>query len=189
MLIRILIVLSSILFLSACETPEHVTTGIPGIGRGQSYGIYGSGTGAGGHGGAGGGIRTEDSRYGESSGIGSGTQEDLVAYVGDRVFFGLDSSDINAEAQAILQRQATWLKSNPRISITVEGHCDERGTREYNLALGDRRATSVRKYLISLGIEPNRVSTISYGKERPAVLGSNDAAWAENRRGVSVVNQ
>ena len=117
-----------------------------------------------------------------------GSREDFVQNVGDRVFFDYDRSDIKAEGRQTLQRQADWLKKYANVTITVEGHCDERGTREYNLALGERRATAVKKILVALGVPANRISTISYGKERPAVVGSNEAAWAQNRRGVSVIN-
>jgi peptidoglycan-associated lipoprotein len=84
--------------------------------------------------------------------------------------------------------QAEWLKRYPNVNVTIEGHCDERGTREYNLALGDRRATAFKNYLVTLGVDARRVNTISYGKERPAVMGSNPSAWAQNRRGVTIVN-
>jgi peptidoglycan-associated lipoprotein len=117
-----------------------------------------------------------------------GSKEDFVQNVGDRVFFDFDKSSIKPEGQQTLQRQAEWLKRYPNVTITIEGHCDERGTREYNLALGDRRATAVSRALVALGVQANRVKTISYGKERPAVLGSNEAAWAQNRRGVTVIN-
>ena len=122
------------------------------------------------------------------SGIVSGSQEDLIVNVGDRVFFGYDSSDLDSDALELLQDQVAWLKQNSDVSVAIEGHCDERGTREYNLALGEKRAQAVKNYLIGLGINPNRVSTISYGKERPAVVGSNDGAWAQNRRSVTIVN-
>ena len=122
------------------------------------------------------------------SGIISGSQEDLIVNVGDRVFFGYDSSDLDSDALELLQDQVAWLKQNSDVTITIEGHCDERGTREYNLALGEKRAQAVKNYLIGLGINPDRVSTISYGKERPAVVGSNDGAWAQNRRSVTIVN-
>ena len=122
------------------------------------------------------------------SGIVAGSQEDLIVNVGDRVFFGYDSSDLDSDALELLQDQVAWLKQNSDVSITIEGHCDERGTREYNLALGEKRAQSVKNYLIGLGISSDRVSTISYGKERPAVIGSNDGAWAQNRRSVTLVN-
>ncbi len=117
-----------------------------------------------------------------------GSQQDLVVNVGDRVFFGYDRYDLTPEAQRTLEMQAAWMKQYPAVTLTVEGHADERGTREYNLALGDRRANAVKSYLTALGIDPMRITTISFGKERPAVLGSNPGAWAQNRRGVTVVN-
>lgn len=116
-----------------------------------------------------------------------GTQQDLVVNVGDRVFFDYDRYDLTPEGQRTLEMQADWLKRYPAVAVTIEGHADERGTREYNLALGERRANAVKSYLLALGIESSRVNTISYGKERPAVLGSNPAAWQQNRRGVTVV--
>ncbi|MBK4719889.1 peptidoglycan-associated lipoprotein Pal [Azospirillum sp. YIM DDC1] len=122
------------------------------------------------------------------SSIRPGSQEDLVVNVGDRVFFGLDRYDLAPEARATLDRQASWLKQYPNVTVTVEGHADERGTREYNLALGERRANSVKNYLVAGGINTSRVKVISYGKEKPAVLGSNEASWAQNRRGVTVVD-
>ncbi|MDD3288579.1 MAG: peptidoglycan-associated lipoprotein Pal, partial [Alphaproteobacteria bacterium] len=118
-----------------------------------------------------------------------GTQEDLTVNVGDRVFFGFNKSDLSPEARATLDRQAAWLKKYATIKVTVEGHADERGTREYNLALGERRAVAAKNYLVAAGITADRVKTVSYGKERPAVLGSNEAAWAQNRRAVAVVLQ
>jgi peptidoglycan-associated lipoprotein len=118
-----------------------------------------------------------------------GTQEDLVVNVGDRVFFAFNESTLSSEAQATLDRQAAWLKKYPAAKVTVEGHCDERGTREYNIALGERRATAAKNYLVAAGISAARISTVSYGKERPAVVGSNEAAWAQNRRAVTVVAQ
>jgi peptidoglycan-associated lipoprotein len=117
-----------------------------------------------------------------------GSSQDFVQNVGDRVFFDFDKSVIKPEGRTTLQRQAEWLKKYPNVTVTIEGHCDERGTREYNLALGERRATAVRNALVALGIPAARMKTISYGKERPAVLGSNEAAWAQNRRGVTVIN-
>lgn len=118
-----------------------------------------------------------------------GTQDDLVVNVGDRVFFGFDKSDLTSEARATLDRQAAWLKKYPSLRVSLEGHCDERGTREYNIALGERRATAAKNYLVAAGIGADRVKTVSYGKERPAVLGSNETAWAQNRRSVTVVAQ
>lgn len=116
-----------------------------------------------------------------------GTQEDLTQNVGDRVFFDTDSSTLNDESQTTLARQAEWLKQYNNINVTVEGHADERGTREYNIALGERRAAVTKRFLVNQGISANRVSTISYGKERPAVVGSDESAWSQNRRAVSVV--
>jgi peptidoglycan-associated lipoprotein len=118
----------------------------------------------------------------------AGTMEDLIVNVGDRVYFGYDRYDLTPEALTQLQMQARWLQQYQSVSITVEGHADERGTREYNLALGDRRATSVKDYLVSLGVASSRISTISYGKEMPEVLGSNAQSWARNRRAVTKVN-
>ncbi len=123
-----------------------------------------------------------------ASSVSPGSSQDFVQNVGDRVFFDFDKSAIKPEGRTTLQRQSEWLKKYPNVTVTIEGHCDERGTREYNLALGERRATAVRNALVALGIAPNRIKTISYGKERPAVLGSNEAAWAQNRRGVTVIN-
>lgn len=116
-----------------------------------------------------------------------GSQQDLATNVGDRVFFAYDSYDIAPEARDTLNRQAEWLNRYPSLNITIEGHSDERGTREYNLALGDRRATAVKNYLVSQGVPASRLNTISYGKEQPAVMGSDAASWAQNRRGVTRV--
>src|SRR3989338_2800185 len=117
-----------------------------------------------------------------------GSQEDLVVNVGDRVFVDFDKFNLKPDARKTLEKQAAWLKANPSVRVTVEGHCDERGTREYNLALGERRANSAKDYLVSLGVNPGRLKTISYGKERPVAMGSNEAAWTQNRRSVTVVS-
>ena len=122
-----------------------------------------------------------------SSTVRPGTQEDLKTNVGDTVFFDFDSHAIRADAQATLQKQAAWLKKFPAVRLVVEGHCDERGTREYNLALGDRRAYAVKEFLVSLGVDGNRLQNKSYGKERPVCTESDDACWAQNRRGYSLV--
>src|SRR5580704_1045241 len=123
-----------------------------------------------------------------SSSFGPGSQQDLAATAGDRVFFAFDHSDISSEAQQILQRQADWLRRYPNVSVTIEGHCDERGTREYNLALGERRANAAKNVLIAAGIPASRLATISYGKERPVVPGSSEDAYAQNRVAVTTVN-
>ena len=111
-----------------------------------------------------------------------------LAQVGNTVYFGFDSSELAGEAQATLDRQAAFLNVNPTMVVIIEGHADERGTREYNLALGDRRAVAVRDYLLAKGLNAARVRTVSYGKERPAVSGSNEEAWAKNRRAATVLN-
>ena len=123
-----------------------------------------------------------------SSRVGPGSQQDLASTAGDRVFFAYDQADIPAEGQQTLQRQAQWLRRYPNVSVTIEGHCDERGTREYNLALGERRAQAVKNVLVASGIPAGRVSTISYGKERPEIPHSDDQSYAQNRRGVTTVN-
>jgi len=152
---------AALLFVAACETT-------PGSGAGSS---------GGGRAGVGGATAPQP-----------GTQEDLVVNVGDRVFFGYDKYNLDAKDRGAVERQAAWLKRFPATTVTVEGHCDERGTREYNLALGERRANSVRNYLVALGVDNTRIKIISYGKERPVALGSNDASWGQNRRGVLTVN-
>jgi len=116
-----------------------------------------------------------------------GSSQHWVASVGDRIFFDFDKADISAASIDTLNKQAAWLKVFPQVTLVLEGHADERGTREYNLALGDRRANSMKEYLVSKGISANRLNAISYGKERPAVLGSNDEAWAQNRRAVGII--
>ncbi|WP_431282076.1 peptidoglycan-associated lipoprotein Pal [Humitalea sp. 24SJ18S-53] len=122
-----------------------------------------------------------------TSTIRPGSQEDLVANVGDRILFDTDRSNVRADQRTILERQANWMTQYPQVQVTVEGHADERGTREYNLALGQRRANAARDTLVALGVAGARVGTISYGKDRPAALGSTEEAWAQNRRAVTVV--
>ena len=116
-----------------------------------------------------------------------GSQEDLVANVGDRVLFDTDRSNIRADQRPVLERQARWMGQYPAVQVMVEGHTDERGTREYNLALGQRRANAARDVLVAGGVAGTRIQTISYGKDRPEALGSTEAAWAQNRRAVTVV--
>jgi peptidoglycan-associated lipoprotein len=119
-----------------------------------------------------------------------GSQADFVAkVVSDRIYFATDSSDVDAEDQATLRSQAQWLAQYPRVRVTIEGHADERGTREYNIALGERRANATKNALAALGVDPGRMTVISYGKERPEAMGSDEAAWAKNRRAVTVTVQ
>ncbi len=130
---------------------------------------------------------TQSTATQQASGPRPGSAEDFVLNVGDRVFFDFDKYNLSPEARRTLERQAAWMQRYPSVTIAIEGHCDERGTREYNLALGERRANAAKAYLVALGVDANRLSTISYGKERPEALGSNEAAWAQNRRSVTVV--
>lgn len=116
-------------------------------------------------------------------------QQQLAVQAGDRVLFDTDQYELNGEAQTVLQKQAAWLAAHPSVTVSIEGNADERGTREYNLALGDRRANSIRNYLVALGVDGGRLSAISYGKERPECEESSDACWAQNRRGTTVITQ
>lgn len=166
---KILSLLAALVLVSACasEPTEDATTG--GDGGSTSASTDGG----------------SSTSEGSIAGPVAGSEQDFIINVGDRIFFGYDASDLSSEAQSTLSKQAAWLMQFPNVAIQVEGHCDERGTREYNLALGERRANSVKEYLVSLGVAAGRLSTISYGKERPAVEGSNDDSWAQNRRGVT----
>ena len=118
-----------------------------------------------------------------------GSQQDFVVNGGDRVFFETDSSDLTPQARATLDKQAQWLGQYNRYTFTIEGHADERGTREYNIALGARRAETVREYLVSRGVSGQRMRTISYGKERPVALCNDISCWSQNRRAVTVLDQ
>ena len=171
MFYKILLSIFIALFISACSTTPKDTADSSGAGTSSSDDSSDGGT-----------LTVTD-----GTGLVPGSQEDLIVNVGDRVFFDYDSAELDEDAQELLQDQVAWIKQHD-VSVTIEGHCDERGTREYNLALGEKRAQAVKNYLIGLGINPDRVSTISYGKERPAVVGSNDGAWAQNRRSVTTVN-
>lgn len=157
-------VLSCMFLLAACETPSADGEFYEDDGAG-----YGYGDGAG------------------NNGAFAGSEAEFVENVGDRVFFPTDSSVVTSEGRATLQRQAQWLNQYGNINVTVEGHADERGTREYNLALGERRANAAKNILVSSGVNPSRITTITYGKERPAVIGSNQQSWAQNRRAVTVL--
>jgi peptidoglycan-associated lipoprotein len=136
----------------------------------------------------GGGATSTSTDTGSPSGAAKGSREDFIQNVGDRVYFDFDRTEIKPEGQTVLQRQAAWLKQYASVTVTVEGHCDERGTREYNLALGNRRANAVKSALVAAGVAANRIQIISYGKDRPVVVGSNEQAWAQNRVGITVIN-
>ena len=124
-----------------------------------------------------------------SSAATPGSQQDFVVNVGDRVFFETDSSELTEQARATLDKQAQWLNNYNRYAFTIEGHADERGTREYNIALGARRAQTVREYLVTRGIAAQRMRTISYGKERPVAVCDDISCWSQNRRAVTVLDQ
>jgi peptidoglycan-associated lipoprotein len=173
-----LVLLFATAYVAACASDEAgkggaevVTGGRPGVS---------SGTMAGGRPGAVAGAEVKAAWEREVAGGADGA--------GDRVFFPLDQSDLTPEAQQTLRRQADWLRRYSAVTVTVEGHADERGTREYNLALGERRATTVRNFLVAAGIPAERIHTITYGKERPAVVGSNESAYAKNRRAVTTID-
>ena len=175
MIIKLLASALLVFFLAACSTTPKDTADSSGSGSSTSSSDVSS-------------SENGETATADSASIQPGSQEDLIVNVGDRVFFNYDSAELDTDAQELLQDQVAWLKQYSNVSVIIEGHCDERGTREYNLALGEKRAQSVKNYLINLGISSDRVSTISYGKERPAVVGSNDGAWAQNRRSVTIVN-
>jgi peptidoglycan-associated lipoprotein len=163
MKLRILSVFAAAALLAACETAPDSTATTGGDGASTS------------------------SSASSSTSLSESSPEWFAVNVGDRVFFGFDKYDLAGEARRTLELQAAWLKKYPQYKVVVEGHADERGTREYNLALGERRANSVKDYLIALGIDPSRIETISYGKERPVALGHDEESWSKNRRGVSVI--
>jgi peptidoglycan-associated lipoprotein len=122
-----------------------------------------------------------------TSGPAPGSEQDLVANVGDRVFFAFNRSALTGSDQATLDRQAAWLAKYPQVEVLLAGNCDDRGTEEYNLALGHRRANAARDYLVAKGVSPSRIKTISYGKDRPVALGDNEQAWAQNRNAITSV--
>ena len=165
---RILAIVAATFLLAACETASQVS--------GDSASTSASNT------------ASSSSASTASSSAADKTPAEKLAQVGDTVNFGFDSAELTVSARSTLNRQAAFLSLNPDLMIVIEGHADERGTREYNLALGDRRATAVRDYLVAKGINSARVRTVSYGKERPAVAGSEEAAWAKNRRAATVLN-
>lgn len=167
--------LAALMAVSACSDESQQTGGVSGSGSAlgsqqQPRGPVGSGA------------LTEAERLAQ-------LQREFQTSVGDRVYFGTDSVSLTGESKQTLDRQAAFLRRYPTISLRIEGHADERGTREYNLALGDRRAQSVREYLLAQGVSANRLATTSYGKERPEAIGSSESAWSKNRRSISVIAQ
>ncbi len=157
--------------LAACQNPDRYGAGGAG-GAGGNGGMYGSGVG--------------------TTGLGDPNDPKSIAYfnqrVGDRVHFAVDQSTLSPESRTTLQGQAQWLQGNPQYAIIIEGHADEQGTREYNLALGARRASAAQDFLISQGVQPSRMRTVSYGKERPIAVCAEEACFAQNRRAVTVLS-
>lgn len=179
MRMKFLSLAAAVLLVAACESTPETSTSADGTAGTATSGVDSAGLGTGA------GVSSQGLGAGDAA---PGSQRDLEVNVGDRVFFDTDRSDLSGEARETVARQAEWLRRYPNTRIVIEGHADERGTREYNLALAERRAVAVRNYMVALGIPAARVSTTSYGKERPAVVGSNEAAYAQNRRAVTVVN-
>ena len=182
---KILLTFLAGLGLAACETTPADTGSGTGAGTGSATGS-GTATTSGG-GGQGSVTRDAIASRPDPTGPRPGSQEDLVTNVGDRIFFNFDSIQLGPEARATLENQAIWLKQNGNVSVWIEGHADERGTREYNLALGERRASAMRDYLVALGVNDNLLKTRSFGKERPVDPSSSLDAWNKNRRGVMVI--
>jgi len=158
---RFAVAIGAALTLAACSSDKTDADGLNG-GANSAFGAGGAGT--------------------------PGSAQDFVVNVGDRVFFETDSSDLTSTATATLEKQAQWLNQYPRYSITIEGHADERGTREYNFALGARRSQTVRDYLASKGVSASRIKNTSFGKERPVAVCDDISCWSQNRRGVTVLN-
>ena len=185
MLQRLIALAAVAFFVAACETASQTSTDSAGESSSSTASSSAS---------------TTSSSSGSSGSSGSSSSssssapdprasaEEALAKIGNTVYFGYDSSALSDDAQATLSRQAGFLKGNPALTVTIEGHCDERGTREYNLALGERRAAATRDYLLAQGINPARIRVISYGKERPVASGSNETSWSKNRRAATVLN-
>ena len=161
--------ISSLLLLSACETASQKVV---------------SGTSASGSASASSSVDKKKSLFAAAK----QTKAEKLIAVGDRVLFDYDSAKLDSSAKILLDAQSRFLRANTDLNFIIEGHCDERGTREYNLALGEQRATAVRDYLVIQGIDPDRIKVISYGKEKPAVVGSNTMAWSKNRRAVTIID-
>ena len=192
---RFLLLAAGAALLTACETASEIdaiasgasgssaTTSTTSSGSSDSSSSSSSSTSSSGASGASGSSSDSTTTYSYDT-----DPNTALIKVGDRVLFGYDSSELDDDDRSVLDNQAKFLNQNPSLKVTIEGHCDERGTREYNLALGEKRASAVKDYLISVGINSERISVVSYGKERPQVLGSNKAAWSMNRRSVTTID-
>ena len=170
--IMIATAISSLILLSACETAsQKVVSGTSSSGSSSTSASTKS-------------VDKKKSLFAAAK----QTAADKLIAVGDRVLFDYDSAKLSSSAKILLDGQSRFLRANTDLNFIIEGHCDERGTREYNLALGEQRATAVRDYLVIQGIDPDRIKVISYGKEKPAVVGSNNMAWSKNRRAVTIID-
>ena len=186
MLQRLIALAAVAFFVAACETASQTTTDSAGESSSSTASTSASTTSSSGSSGS---SSSSSSSASSSSAADAATSaEDALAKIGNTVYFGYDSSALSDDAQATLMRQAGFLRGNPSLTVTIEGHCDERGTREYNLALGERRATAARDYLLAQGVDPARIRVISYGKERPVASGSTEQSWSKNRRAATVLN-
>ena len=196
MLQRLIALFAVAFFVAACETASQTTTDSAGDTTASSSSSTASASGSSSSSASGSASSTGSSSSGSSSSssassspaAGADSAADKLASIGNTVYFSYDSSGLDGNSQATLYRQAAFLNGNPSLTVTIEGHCDERGTREYNFALGERRAAAARDYLLAQGVDPARIKVISYGKERPFMAGSNDASWAKNRRAATVLN-
>ncbi len=167
MRLRLLSVLVTVTLITACEFPPRKTTGVTDTVNNMSS-------------------NSGPLNVPALAGVPQGEFDSAVSQ--DRIFFDFDKYVVRPDAKLVLTRWVDWIKQHPQHLITLEGHADERGTREYNLALGEKRANAVKEFLVAQGVSPDQITTLSYGKERPAVTGAGETAWAQNRRTVAVVN-
>ena len=184
MLQRLIALFAVAFFVAACETASQTSTDSAGDTTASSTSSTASASGSSS-------TASTASSGSASSGSAAGSTTspaDTLATIGNTVYFSYDSAALDGNSKGSLFRQAAFLNANPTLTVTIEGHCDERGTREYNLALGGRRAAAARDYLLAQGVDPARIKVISYGKERPAMAGSNEESWAKNRRAATVLN-
>jgi peptidoglycan-associated lipoprotein len=184
MLQRLIALFAVAFFVAACETASQTSTDSAGDTTASSTSSTASASGSSS-------TASTASSGSASSGSEAGSTTspaDTLATIGNTVYFSYDSAALDGNSKGSLFRQAAFLNANPTLTVTIEGHCDERGTREYNLALGERRAAAARDYLLAQGVDPARIKVISYGKERPAMAGSNEESWAKNRRAATVLN-
>ena len=195
MLQRLIALFAVAFFVAACETASQINTDSAGDSTASSSSSTASASGSSSSGSSGSSSTSSTSSSGSSSSsasssaaAGTDSAADKLASIGNTVYFSYDSAALDGNSQATLYRQAAFLNGNPSLTVTIEGHCDERGTREYNLALGERRAAAARDYLLAQGVDPARIRVISYGKERPVAAGSNETSWSKNRRAATVLN-